>query len=179
MTEPAGEGPRPKLFIANTKFYPLMARPNKAAGAIAGGRRASPCGHAREAIGGGAIGVGITHLRACVDDDVRSARGADSDGGGEASGRNPVKARVAADWENEGFSQPHGPYILQGLITGNQIQNRNWHWGIRGLPTKPNEFRLGPDRFDRVSVKNPTLVRGFHRLRLTLNRRRRDDSPSA
>jgi len=92
VTEPAGEGPRPKLFIANTKFYPLMARPNKAAGAIAGGRRASPGGHAHEAIGVGAIGVGVTHLRACVDDDDRSARVADSDGGGEASGRNPVKS---------------------------------------------------------------------------------------
>ena len=44
VTEPAGEGPRPKLFIANTKFYPLMARPNKAAGAIAGGRRAPVLG---------------------------------------------------------------------------------------------------------------------------------------
>ena len=140
MTEPAGEGPRPKLFIANTKFYPLMARPNKAAGAIAGGRRASPCGHAREA-----IGVGVTHLRACVDDDVRSARGADSDGGGEASGRNPVKARVAADWENEGFSQPHGPHILQGLITGNQIQNRNFSTGVsEGCQPNQMSFGLGP-----------------------------------
>ena len=86
MTEPAGEGPRPKLFIANTKFYPLMARPNKAAGAIAGGRRASPCGHAREAIGGGAIGVGVTHLRACVDDNVRSAGALIATGEGKRAG---------------------------------------------------------------------------------------------
>ena len=64
-------------------------------GPIAGGRRARSGGAARGAIENGSIGVVATHLRACVDDSVQSARGADSDGKA-AAGTQPCqpKARV-------------------------------------------------------------------------------------
>ena len=66
-------------------------------------------------------------------------------GAGKRAGGTLSKARVAADWENEGFSQPHGPHILQGLITGNQIQNRNFSTGVsEGCQPNQMSFGLGP-----------------------------------
>jgi hypothetical protein len=48
VTPPRGEGPRPKLFSADTKLYPLMAEPNKAAGRSWAGGALVPAGRRAE-----------------------------------------------------------------------------------------------------------------------------------
>lgn len=76
-------------------------------------------------------------------------------GAGKRAGGTLSKARVAADWETRGSHSPTG-HVLE-----TQSNNETGTGAIRGLTNQTKEFRLSPDRFDRVSAKNPMKFAGF------------------